>query len=260
LDPVEQVGISPYATFNNNPIYFIDIDGQSPISVFAKAAIKAGLKKAAKEFVEKQIKKRLSNYMSNKWAKQLAGDALDAIDAATTQSWWEYGIELIPIAGDAYGATKMTKQAMNVWNMLEKFEKVAEVGAKAAAKAWKRIDLDASKLVGKGKEKLDAFTTKFNNIGGHIQEDDLGGAVKDLFGMPVTINGKTYNHLGEVQQSLKDMNTRLAELKGAMVKGEFEGDALKAAQSLYDRVNTQRKEIQGVVDAAKKAAKDTKIN
>ena len=42
LDPVEQVGISPYATFNNNPIYFIDIDGQSPISVFAKAAIKAG--------------------------------------------------------------------------------------------------------------------------------------------------------------------------------------------------------------------------
>jgi RHS repeat-associated protein len=257
IDPVEQPDISGYAVFNNNPNFFTDPDGESPISIFSKQVAKKGLKKAAKETVEAMVKSRLKSYMSQKWASQLAKDALDAIDLATSQSWWEYAIEVIPIAGDAYGAYKLSDQAYNVYKITRRFEKIAEVGAKTVAKAWKKVDLDITKLSKGGAEKLQAFATKFNNIGGdHLSPDDLGGAVKDMFGMPVKINGKTYNHLEEVSQSLKDMNTRLAELSGAITKGEFKGNDLKEAQSLYDRVNKQKNEIQGVIDAAKKSAKD----
>ena len=47
--------------------------------------------------------------MSKGWAKQLAGDALDAIDLATTQSWWEYAIEVVPVVGDIYGGAQLTR-------------------------------------------------------------------------------------------------------------------------------------------------------
>lgn len=113
-------------------------------------------------------------------------------------------------------------------------------------------------MIGKGADRLNAFATKFNNIGKSLSENDLGGAVKGAFGVGsgVRPDGTPFNHLGEVNKALKDMNTRLAELKGAIAKGEFEGDALKAAESLNDRTNEQRNAIQGVVDSAKQAARE----
>lgn len=115
-DPQESnfPGWSTYSFTHNNPIYYIDPDGESPISIFAKLAAKAGLKKAAKEFVETQVKKRLGNYMKYKWAKQLADDALTAIDLATSQAWWEYALEVVPVVGDAYGGYKLTDQGVKV--------------------------------------------------------------------------------------------------------------------------------------------------
>jgi hypothetical protein len=134
IDPQDQPGLSPYAVFNNNPIYYTDPDGESPISVFAKMAAKAGLKKAAKELVEAQIKKRLSNYMGNKWAKQLADDALSAIDMATASAWWEYAIEVVPIVGDIYGGAQLTKQGLKVYNLVQRFENRASAIANTLGK------------------------------------------------------------------------------------------------------------------------------
>ncbi len=79
IDPVETIGESGYATFHNNPNFYKDPDGESPISIFVKAVAKAGLKKAAKEFVEAQIKKRVTAYSSKAWGKQLFKDALDIL-------------------------------------------------------------------------------------------------------------------------------------------------------------------------------------
>ena len=109
VDPLDQPDISPYAVFNDNPIYYVDPDGESPFSILAKQIAKAGLKKATKELIEAAFKKRMANYMGNKWARQMADDALTAIDMATGQSWWEYALERVPVVGDAYGGYKLTE-------------------------------------------------------------------------------------------------------------------------------------------------------
>jgi RHS repeat-associated protein len=128
VDPQEEkfIGWSPYNYSLNNPVAFVDPDGESPISIFAKQALKQGIKKAAKETIERIIKDRLKAYMGKKWATQFLDDALTAIDVATGQAWWEYAIEFIPVAGDIYGGAKLTEQGIKVYNLVQKLEKRAE--------------------------------------------------------------------------------------------------------------------------------------
>ena len=55
LDPIFLDGYSPYVVFLDNPICYVDDDGESPISFFAKRVAKKGLKKAATEFIESAL-------------------------------------------------------------------------------------------------------------------------------------------------------------------------------------------------------------
>ncbi len=255
IDPVEIVGMSGYATFRNNPNFWKDPDGESPISIFAKAVAKAGLKKAAKETVEKMIKKRLSAYMSKGWAKQLGKDALDAIDLATSTAWWEYAIEFIPIAGDVYGAAKLGEQGYAVYKITQKFESVGKWASTAAGKAFRK--LGPNKVTGKGSDLVSSFTKKFNNQADHLTESDLAGAVKEIYGLKsgVKASGKPHQHLKEVQDALGGMKTQINSLKKQISDGAFEGDALKAAQGVLNDVSKQYNEINNTLNSAKKAAK-----
>lgn len=255
IDPVVQHDISPYAVFNNNPNFFVDPDGESPISIFVKLVAKAGLKKAAKESVEALIKKRLAAYMSKNWAKQLGKDALDAIDIATSQSWWEYVIEVIPVVGDAYGAAQLGKQGHRTWKVVQKFESIAEWASTAATKTWKA--LGANKLLGKGADKIDDIVRKFNNQGSKFDEESLGGAVKEIYGLKsgLKADGTPYQHLKKVRESLSGMASKIEDLKGQIKGGVFEGDALKAAKGILNDVSKQYNEISNTLKGAEKAAK-----
>lgn len=218
---------------------------RSPVSVVAKQGAKAVAKKAIKEFIENQIKSRLKQYMSKQFAKQFVKDADDILNILDS-SWWEIGIELIPIVGDIYGAGSFAKKLDHLWDRVKILEKKVQLVTTAASKTLKKITL-SSKLTGKGKEKLEILVNKVNNISEHFTEDDLAGAAKDILGDPVIIGGKKYDHLKEVNEALKGLGNQLDKLKSGINKAEFEGDTLEEASRLLSTLSKQKDEIQNVL-------------
>ena len=111
-----------------NPINYFEPDGCSPISVLAKLLIKVGAKKVIKEFAEKQIKSRLKSYLSKlgkkefkKFGKEFAEDLSDIMDTLDSE-WWETAIELVPVAGDVYGASKFGIKVAKAYEKLQDLE------------------------------------------------------------------------------------------------------------------------------------------
>ena len=146
VDPLAEkyTNVSGYTYCLGNPVKLVDPDGYSPISVFAKLAAKQGVKAAAKTTLKRYITRKLKNYSSKKWAQHFADDALTAIDMATTESWWEYAIEVIPVAGDAFGGYKLTKQGKAVWKIIQRIKnrtEAIEKGLKETGKLRKALGL-----------------------------------------------------------------------------------------------------------------------
>jgi regulator of replication initiation timing len=94
----------------------------------------------------------------------------------------------------------------------------------------------------------------------HLKEDDLAGAAKGAFGVNngVKPNGMPFNHLGEVEQTLRDMGKQLLKLRTQIDGGVYDGDALKAAESLYKEVLGRQTQLKKVVTEAKNVAKEFK--
>lgn len=137
-DPaVEELPASPYIQAANNPMVNVDPDGNSPVSVVLKQAAKVGLKRALKQYIKKQIKGKLKQYAKKKWAKQFLKDAIDIVDTLDS-AWWEIGLELIPIAGDIYGAASFGVKGKKVWKRLRALEKRVDKAVAAKKKpVWK---------------------------------------------------------------------------------------------------------------------------
>ena len=113
--------VSGYTYCLGNPVKLVDPDGNSPFSALIKFAAKKGIKAGIKAFVKRNIEHRLKNYMSKQMAKQFAKDADDII-GILDNSWWETGLELIPVAGDIYGSTEFVRKMRKVYNKLQDLE------------------------------------------------------------------------------------------------------------------------------------------
>ncbi len=252
LDPIFLDGYSPYVVFLDNPICYVDDDGESPISFFAKRVAKKGLKKAATEFIQSAIKSRLSAYMSERWAKQLAQDALDAVSLATSQSWWEVALEFVPVIGDAYSAAQLGKQGYHTWKTVQRFESVMEWAGQAVKKAWKPLGTNTIKA----DSRLSHYVKKFNNQGKGLTESDLAGAVKEIYGLKsgVKSNGTPYQHLDEVQKALRGMKNELKELRKDIYSGKFKGEELEQAKGVLKATEEQYNSIVNTLNSARKAS------
>ena len=252
LDPIFLDGYSPYVVFLDNPIGYVDDDGESPISFFAKRVAKKGLKKAATEFIQSAIKSRLSAYMSKKWAKQLAQDALDAVSLATSQSWWEVALEFVPVIGDAYSAAQLGKQGYHTWKIVHKFEGVMEWASKAAEKAWKPLGSNTLKA----DSRLSKYVSKLNRQGDNLRESDLAGAVKEIYGLEsgVKSTGNSYQHLNKVKEALSGMKNELKKLRNDIYSGTFKGEELEQAQGILKATEEQYNSIVNTLNSARKAS------
>ena len=123
--------ISPYAYCNWNPVRLVDPDGNSPLSIGTKFLANRATKAAVKTMVKEVVSTKLKRYASQDWAKELLSDALTGVDIVMGQSCWEYAIEFVPFAGDAYGLYKASSQAIKVAEHLNNVEKRIENIAKA---------------------------------------------------------------------------------------------------------------------------------
>lgn len=123
VDPMadKYPSISPYAYCAWNPVKLTDPDGNSPISALAKLAAKQGIKKSIKIYAKKNIENRLKAYMNKNIAKQFVKD-LDDVISTLDNSWWETGIELIPVVGDLYGGTKFGIKIAKAYDKLQNLE------------------------------------------------------------------------------------------------------------------------------------------
>ena len=169
IDPLceKYYSTSPYAYCANNPMMMVDPDGRSPISSLIKYAAKQGVKSGIKTYVKRNIENRLKNYMSKNMLKKFAKDADDVI-GALDNSWWETALELIPVAGDIYGASIFAKQMKTVHNKLQALENkyVEKIAKSLSGKERKNFE---KKMRSKG--VADARKDQSNGL-------DIGGEVK----------------------------------------------------------------------------------
>ena len=244
---------SPYAFSENRVIDGNEIEGLEWGKAI-KFAAKQGAKKFAKEFIQNQIKARLKSYLSKNWAKQLLKDAEGAMDLLE-DSWWETAIEFIPEIGDGYALGSGGYKTYKFYDILNTLKKIADNGFAIASKAWNKLTVSKS-LKGKGKDALDQFVKKVNNIGDHLSEDDLVGAIKDVFGEPILKkDGTAFDHLGEVKDALKGLGNQLKDLRKKIDNNEFDGDTKKAAESMYKQIQDKKDKIQNALNKASKESK-----
>ena len=111
----------------------------------------------------------------------------------------------------------------------------------------------------KKSEKLTALAGKAKNaISKHLKLDDIAGAVQDILGIPVKIDGKAYNHLEEVTgglnalRNLKDgLKSRLRDTTGMSEK------AIREANNTIKGIEKQIEKVNRILDAARKIVDDS---
>uniref|UniRef100_UPI0033055DD0 DUF6443 domain-containing protein n=1 Tax=uncultured Croceitalea sp. TaxID=1798908 RepID=UPI0033055DD0 len=280
VDPVagDYVTISPYQFAHNNPIWKIELEGlegqetqgfdlvnappsgQSGKNPSAHLPLPVGDQSNGISSGNKSTRKLVSIQKFRR-GNQVTGYPGQSIDEAVTR-----GIQLLgsKLSGSnvSRGASENIQLGTNIFMLIASKGRNGKAGTEvleqltktASNKSLAKITLNTSKLSGAGGDLLEGVVKKTNNIGTHLSPNDLKGAVKDILGSPVNINGKTFDHLGEVTDALKGLGKQINKLNKGIGNGSFSDDVLDAAKSLRTQLQNQKDQIQNVLNNARQEA------
>lgn len=111
-------------------------------------------------------------------------------------------------------------------------------------------------LSGPGKEVVEGVLKKVSNISTALDETHIRAAVNDIFGNPVVINGKTYDHLTEVKNALNGLTKEIKKLNNVINDSKVGQDVIESATELRNTLQKQKDGINAVLDRATNAVKN----
>ncbi len=243
VDPIADqfASLSPFNYASNNPVLNIDLHGLQGLAFYRLSL---------------QIQKKFSDFNATRTGLNNAMKMVqDGQEPTFTQK-----------AGNTVTAFTMhfgnftSQNDVAVLQSGENFDGTPASGfdkALAGVFVFLPISGNAVKnLTGEGVELLGKFVNKFTNQASHLDSKHINAAVGDILGNPITIGGKTYDHLDEVQNALSGLGKELGNLNDAIDAGSFSGEVLDAAKNLRSTLQKQKDEITDVLNRAKEKAGD----
>lgn len=268
---------SPYSYAENDPINSLDLDGAekaSPGSVdMARQLLKvvgnsiAQAQSQLSKATDKSVKQRLS--ISMELDKRTYSALMVFIYKNNPTNFdraADIAIKATPILNEALDITpvgdiKVVATGKNFsgegksilgavgWLALDVFGGEILSGLGKAGRSIKALS-------GPGKDAIEGIVKKVNNISTALDELHIKAAVNDIFGKPVVINGKAFDHLTEVKNALKGLGNQISELNKVIGNSKVGSDVIESATQLRNTLQKQKNGINSVLDRATNAVKN----
>jgi len=277
IDPVgfEFPWNTPYAFAENDPVNFIDLDGLEKAS-------------PAIHDMARQLKRIVLNRITNnstKLATTTDKEVVETLRLAIELDKKTYAALVVfvyqsqPTEAERANyyldkSKPLVKEALdltpagdiNVIISGENFK--GEPQSRLGAVGWLALDIFGGEILsglgkagrtikatkGLGKEALEAVMGKVQNITTALDELHIRAAVNDIFGRPVVINGKAFDHLKEVRNALNGLTKEIKKLNKIIGNSKYDKEVIDAATDLRNTLSKQKDEINGVLDRATKSA------
>jgi RHS repeat-associated protein len=281
VDPIESEfpWNSPYAFAENDPINFIDLDGleKAKPATYDMAkqlmAIVGNNIKSAQTQLEKttdeavktnlqvsiELNKRTYRalavfvYQNQPTSAERAADIMRRLEPAVNEflDITSAGSIKVIATGSNFKGQPESRLGAVGWLAFDIFGGQILKGLGRAGTAIKAIS-------GKGKGELEAIIKKVNNTVTALDETHIRAAVNDIFGNPVVINGKTYDHLKEVTNALNGITKEIKKLNKVINNTGNEKGVIEAATELRNTLSNQKDEINSILDRARKSVEKKK--